>query len=249
MNYSVALACFNGQEFILDQLSSIITSFSYAQIEDFEIIVSDDGSKDQTVDLVRSLNDKRIFILKGPKLGLIKNFENALRHCSGDIIFLSDQDDVWFESKVKNCLAILEDSDLVLSDAIVVDRNLLVLNNSFFNLNGSRPGAIKNLIKNSYLGCGLAFKRNVLNLALPFPKSIPMHDWWIGLIAESMYKVGYIYSPLFYYRRHGGNASVTSEKSQYPLSTKLKWRAKLLIALIFRLVHFFVINLKAVFNK
>jgi len=93
---SVAIATYNGEKFIQRQLQSILEQLD----ENAEIIISDDGSSDNTLTVIKNFNDKRITVLRNPEKGLIKNFENALKHTTGNIIFLADQDDVWVKGKV-----------------------------------------------------------------------------------------------------------------------------------------------------
>jgi hypothetical protein len=138
---------------------------------------------------VNAINDNRIKIYDGVKFGSpIRNFENAINKAKGDFIFLSDQDDLWLEYKVEKMMMALKDHDVVVSNAYMGDGSLNVIMDSYFEWRNSKAGIIKNLIRNSYLGCCMAFKRKVLDKAMPFPKNIPMHDMWIGMIAEVYYK-------------------------------------------------------------
>jgi hypothetical protein len=98
-------------------------------------------------------------------------------------VFLADQDDIWLKDKMRAQLVALEQYDLVLSDATVVDEERNVLHPSFFRMNGSGPGFIRNWINNSFMGCCMAFNRKILDYVLPFPDNIAMHDSWIGLNA------------------------------------------------------------------
>ena len=97
MTVSVALAAYNGEKYIKEQLSSILEQLS----EDDEIVVSLDPSTDGTKEAILSLNDSRIKIVDGEGKGLIKNFENAIKNCKNDLIFLCDQDDIWLPDKVE----------------------------------------------------------------------------------------------------------------------------------------------------
>ena len=155
-----------------------------------------------------------------------------MKAASGDIIFLSDQDDLWLDTKVKEMTSSLNEFDLVISDCYIIDSENKITSNSFFNKTGSKPGLLKNIIKNSYIGCCMAFKRELLNTAMPFPAKIPMHDWWIGLVGELFYKVKFINTPLMKYRRHGKNASFSGEKSQTSLRIKVRYRVPLIIGLM-----------------
>lgn len=98
MKITVCLASYNGQNFIKEQIESILSQLSAID----ELIVSDDISSDSTLDIVNSFKDDRIKILSGIKFASpIRNFENALKYATGDVIFLSDQDDVWLPNKVR----------------------------------------------------------------------------------------------------------------------------------------------------
>lgn len=222
---SVCIATYNGEDVILTQLKSIIPQLG----ADDEIVISDDGSTDTTVDKVLSLNDKRIKIIKGPCKGSpILNFENTLQHCKGDYIFLSDQDDKWMPEKVKICIKKLEEGyDCVVTDCVVTDMNFNVISSSFYKHNRMREGRYYNLlVTNNYLGGSMAFNRKVMHASLPFPKDIPMHDIWIGNVASFFYKTAFIHQTCSYLRRGEHNASSTARKSDNSLFTKLclRWR-------------------------
>lgn len=170
---SVCIATYNGEKYIKEQLKSVLLQLS---VND-EVVVSDDGSNDNTVELIQSFSDSRIkLLLKNRFSSPVRNFENALKHAKGDYIFLCDQDDIWFPGKVKTMLSYLKQYDLVVSDCKVVDADLNVISESFFSGRLSGKGFWKNLIKNTYLGCCMAFRNEVLHYVLPFPDKIAMHD-------------------------------------------------------------------------
>lgn len=230
---SVCMATFNGGMFIREQLESILSQLP----PDAEIIIADDGSTDDTLLVVDSLNESRIRVLPAERhLGVIYNFERALRASKGEIVFLADQDDVWLPGKVEMCLAALNEADLVMHDAF-----LLGLSDAFesaWGRNGKlsdirtyRSGVVANWWKNSFTGCCMAFRRKVLDKALPFPKNLPMHDQWLGVVAEKYFKVSYVDEPLVDYRQHSSNATHI-EKSPAGVLQKIKWRVDLLKAII-----------------
>lgn len=230
---SVCVATFNGARHVVDQLQSILPQLS----GDDEIIVSDDGSSDATVELVHSLKDSRIRVLCGEGgLGIVRNFECALGAVRGNLVFLCDQDDVWLPNKVNIFVDALKSADLVVSDCHVTDSELRNTYISFFSLRGSGPGVLKNVWRNSYLGCCMAFRRDILKAALPFPHAVPMHDMWIGLLADVMYRVVFVETPTLLYRRHGGNASPTAETSHLGLVRRVRYRADLVWTLFKRVL-------------
>jgi len=224
---SVALAAYNGEKFIEEQLNSILSQLSLGD----EVIVSDDnpGSEMSKLVLELSKKDPRIKYIKGPSKGVIANFENALSHVSGDVVFLSDQDDVWLPGKVSAVLAEIEKgASLVMHDAKVVDAELGTINESFFELHGSGTGLIKNIIRNTYIGCCMAFTRELLLECLPFPKDIPMHDQYIALMAEKKgLKISLIDKQYLLYRQHGNN--VTGGKTT--IMQKLNFRKNIIKAI------------------
>jgi len=226
---SVCLATCNGERFVAEQIASILQSPRVG-----ELVVSDDGSVDRTRDIVLGFKDPRVRLLDGPHAGVVRNFEFLLTQARGDRIFLADQDDVWLPEKVEVMTAALDSADLVVSDCVVVDGALAVMQPSFFAARASGPGLLRNLTKNSFLGCCIAIDRRLLARALPFPSGIPMHDWWLGLVAQQFGRVAFIAKPLMLYRRHGANASSTSERSATGLWTRLRWRARLVRALLLR---------------
>lgn len=225
---SVCLASLNGGRYIRAQVESILASPRVT-----ELLVSDDGSTDDTLQVLQAIRDPRLKVLSGPRRGVIRNFEFLLGKASGDYIFLSDQDDVWLERKVDTMLAALQDADLAVSDCAVVDNELHLVARSFFQARGSGPGVVRNLWKNSFLGCCMAFRRGILAYVLPFPQGVPMHDWWIGLMVALKGRVRFVEEVLVQYRRHGANATY-AVVSEAPLLTRLKWRLSMIGALLSR---------------
>lgn len=222
---SVCIATYNGSRFIKEQLSSILMQLN----SEDEVIVSDDGSKDNTVRIIESFKDQRVKVYENNGIrGVVQNFENALKHSSGDIIFFSDQDDIWDGHKVERCLKALGDADLVVHNSRVVFEDGSRPDDNFFKLRHSGPGYWKNLMKNSFVGSCMAFRKEVKDYVLPFPRHIIWHDMWIGLMVERHGRTKFINDKLLYYRRHGDNASATSEKSTFSHWFQLKYRLQML---------------------
>lgn len=216
---SVAMATYNGEKYIKEQIETILKNLN----DNDELVISDDGSSDMTVEIIKSFNDKRIKLINGPKKGLKQNFNNAIKNTSGDIIFLSDQDDIWMENKVEKMVECfnLNNYILIQHDAIVVDENDNVLLESFAEHRKVKTGIIKNLIKNSYHGCCIAFRKELKNEILPIPDNIYLHDEWIGLVAELNGKTCFINDKLIKYRRHSEN---NSSFKHLPIKQMLKNR-------------------------
>ena len=253
---TVCIATYNGSRYIRQQLLSILPQLA----ETDEIVVSDDGSTDDTSEIVRSIGDKRIRIVDNRKgeggkhyhtekdgkhyhkeeggknalsNSLTQNFENALRHAKGDYIFLSDQDDVWMENKVAVCMEVLRSHHCVVSDAIVTDKDLNDTNDSFYKMIKMKPGRLYNLLwHNGYTGCCMAFRRDVMQKALPFPADIPMHDIWIGNVAAFFFDVAFINDRLIYFRRHESAASCNGKGSRFSTARQILFRWKTIKNLI-----------------
>lgn len=228
---SVAMASYNGEKYIKDQVDSILKQLN---VND-ELVISDDGSTDRTVDIISSYKDRRIKILKGPKKGVKQNFANAINHCSGKYIFLSDQDDVWMDNKVEKVLDVFQsDSEImnVVHDCLVIDSNLNIIEDSFFKLRNSKRGILKNIWKNSYIGCCMAFNSSIKDKILPIPNDIEMHDQWIGIKAELNGKSVFIKEKLIKYRRHDANVSNLNE--HYSINKMLKNRFVLIFEVMKR---------------
>lgn len=219
---SVCMATYNGERYVRAQLLSILSQIG----ENDEVVVSDDGSADGTLGVIRSVGDRRIRIVNGPRRhSPTLNFENALAMAKGDIIFLADQDDVWTEDKVRVCVEALTTADCVVSDAWVTDSSMNVTSPSLYAMMHVRSGRFYNLLwHNGYTGCCMAFKRCVLDDALPFPASIPMHDIWIGNVAAFFHTVRFIDNRLVRFRRHDAAASCNGRGSHFSAWQKAMFR-------------------------
>lgn len=225
---SVCMAVKNGARYLEPQLDSILSQLSAHD----EVIISDDGSTDDSLKVIGAYRDARIKVIQNAGSGILSNFENALLHSRGDHLFLADQDDIWMPHKIQHTLEHLDGHDLVVSDCRVVDADLQSLCESFFEFRGSGKGLWKNLVLNSYMGCCMAFTRRLLNKALPFPPGIQSHDQWIGLVGESFFSVTFSKEKLIWHRRHGDNASSTFGKSKRSLRQMCVDRMRLAINLL-----------------
>lgn len=208
---SVCMATYNGERYLKLQLESILCQLS----ADDEVIISDDGSKDQTFSIIESFHDPRIHVYQNEGVhGFVGNFNNAFQHVKGDYIFLSDQDDVWMPNKVKTVMKyITNEVDLVTHNAHLIDGEGKDLGSDYFSHLHNKTGFWANLWKTRFLGCCMCFKRKVLDKSMPMPLGVTGHDYWIGMMALKHFNVKYIEDKLICYRRHGGNASPSGEQS------------------------------------
>jgi glycosyltransferase involved in cell wall biosynthesis len=223
---SVCIATYNGEKYIREQIDSILFQLSAND----EIVVSDDNSTDDTLRIIQEIQDNRIKIIQNNlKKGVTHNFANALMNAKGDYIFLSDQDDIWLPNKVQTCVKELIVNDLIVSNCIAIDEYGNIVYSSYFDIAKSGKGFLKNFYRSTYLGCCLAFKKEILNEILPIPNSLLLfHDWWFGFISEICFKVKFIDTPCMYYRRHGETTSKTLSKSDLTLFNKIWYRLQIL---------------------
>lgn len=232
---SVCIATHNGEKYIKTQLDSILCQLC----ADDEVIISDDGSTDNTVNIIESLKDKRISIYKFRQpvksqhshVYVCRNFENALKHAVGDYIFLADQDDYWMPEKVKICINKLVDYTLVVHRAEYCNSQLKPLGKLMYK----DEFVFKNYLSlkvGKYYGCTLAFRRELLPIILPFPKKLIIHDHWIGCLAELTGNVYYEHTPLIKYRIHGNNTSGGPSPNTYLF--KIYYRLYMYVKLVIR---------------
>jgi glycosyltransferase involved in cell wall biosynthesis len=221
------MATYNGEKYIKQQIDSILYQLS----SDDEIIVSDDGSMDRTIEIIKEYNDSRIKLFENHSVhGCAYNFENALNKATGDYIFLSDQDDVWLPNKVNIILPFLKHDNLIVTDAYITNESLEI-QSKLSQYREYKKGYIHNIYKSIYMGCTNAMTKKIKDYCLPFPKNI-QHDTWIGLICELKFNVIYIKEPLILYRRHQSNTSGTGSRSTHSIIYMIKYRFILFIATI-----------------
>ncbi|TDA64547.1 MAG: glycosyltransferase family 2 protein [Clostridia bacterium] len=206
MRVSIALATYNGERYLQEQLDSFMRQ---TRLPD-EVVVCDDGSTDDTLNILNSFIGLAPFSVRvyrnAEKLGYSKNFERAINLCSGDVVFLCDQDDVWFPEKLKTVLNIFQS----------VDRPYVVINDAEITDGGLNPvgltvlGQIRStgLSTDSFIsGCCTAFRTELRPLIIPIPQARLGHDLWIHQIGIALNKRVLVHQPLQYYRRHGENTS------------------------------------------
>lgn len=221
---SVAMAVYNGELYLQEQIDSILCQLRTGD----ELVISVDPSTDRTLEILSkyAVLDTRVkFFYNKHRLGVVRNFQNALEHTSGDIIFYSDQDDVWMHDKVKTVLKEFENENVsvVIHDSRLVDENLNVLNNSTFELRGgARTSIVGNLIRLSYIGCAMAFRAKYKEVIIPIPTIYRSHDWWTGTICGACGRMIAIHKPLINHRIHGKNVTPKSRPSLY-YQLQVRW--------------------------
>lgn len=214
MKISVCLATFNGSRFIRRQLDSILFQLGNSD----EVIIIDDASTDDTISIVNKINNPLIRLYRNPRnLGPALTFNRALELAKGELIFLSDQDDIWQPNKVSYLKDLFSKTkvDLIVHNAFIVTNNNRLVRNTLFDLNNSSHGVLKNIYKNTYTGCCMVFKRKVVKKILPISSKIGLfHDAWIGILSEIYgFNIKFVNVPLIKFIRHGGNASSFKRRS------------------------------------
>lgn len=237
MNYrsvSVCLASYNGEKYIAQQLASIVNQLN----EDDELLVADDGSSDGTLDIISLFPKCRL--INSTRVGsVVSNFERLIAEASKDIIVLCDQDDVWLDGRIELIKRFSVDCDLVVTNGYIVDDQLIRNGKLVFDIVNKNNSPIRNLIKNTFIGCTMAFDRKIVDGLLPFPKKLPWHDWYIGLICTIFFRIKYIDSCTFLYRRHSSNLSSTGQKSSYSFCKKILMRLNIAKSLFIYLLRRF----------
>lgn len=217
MKISVALCTYNGEKFLSEQLDSILDQ----SVKPDEIIVCDDGSKDSTISILENYKDKYKGMIKiyqnRINLGFVKNFEKAVSYCTGEIIFLSDQDDIWYINKIEEFVKVFENNSeclYIFSDAMVTDEIGNNMNYTLWEVVGFNEIKQKQFtddIQNKMLlfrdnfvqGASLAIRSKSKKFILPFSENY-FHDYWIATILSliSRNAGALIREPLISYRRH-----------------------------------------------
>lgn len=218
----ILMATYNGEKYLEEQINSILSQ----TYDNFNLIISDDASTDNTPKILEeyATKDKRIKIFKQNKnLGVISNFEFLLNQVENDLFMLADQDDIWEENKIEKSLEKIKDenADLVYSDLKVVDENLKETFNSYWKLKGFDKKIFKynnfaSLYLNNYItGCTIICKSKWIKEILPLPKTSKyvIHDYWISLIISMSGKIAYINEALIKYRQHKQNSVGAKTKS------------------------------------
>ncbi len=227
LHYSVALCTCNGDKFIEDQLQSIADQSWQPR----EVVVFDDASTDQTRKLVNVFSKSQQFEIRLIKnqtpLGIAKNFEKAISCCTSEIIFLSDQDDVWMPQKAQKYMELfLVDKNLVLisSNSAIVDESLNHTGKDLWaayhipgkmieDLKLSSAGFNHFLRRNSFLGHSIAIRASTRDIVLPIPTY--QYDFWITLASSACGNSLLIPECLTMYRRHGAQFSTGSSGENY----------------------------------
>ena len=227
---SVCMATYNGQEYVTEQIQSILSQLS----PEDELIIVDDASKDSTLDVVRGLEDPRIVLLPSAEnKGYVASFEKAVSASRGEYIMLSDQDDIWLPGRVETLVNALQTKDFAASNFTVFGGPA----NRYHKvqLKESDSGRwLANLVTTwigirPYYGCTMAFRAAAKKQILPFPEFLTeTHDQWIAIVANLNRSMVHVAAPTVARRLHDDN---TTPKSRRPVAVILRARIMLLRAI------------------
>jgi len=214
---SIALCTYNGEEHLATQLRSLVAQKQQPD----EVVVCDDQSTDTTINLLQQLAAEVPFPIRiyenTHRLGYNKNFERALSECTGDLIFICDQDDYWLAEKISTMTDYMvqhPEAQLAFCDAWVTDEQLQGRQSRFwewvrFDQEARQRWYSGDMMEvmlegNRVMGCATVLRRSFLAVAMPFPDSVPgyIYDGWLGLVGATNNVIHYIDEPLQLYRTH-----------------------------------------------
>lgn len=215
---SIALCTYNGGRFLREQLESFLLQTRRPN----ELIVGDDRSTDNTISIIDEFAASAEFPVhvevNDRNLGSTKNFEKTIQRCSGDLIFLADQDDVWLPEKIEKAAAEFSKSEnvgLVFTNAELVDEKLQPLSERLWDYTfparrratADRRNFYKTLLDgNVVTGATAAFRGSFVKDIVPFPSRVEsfIHDAWIALSISVNADIVFLDEALMLYRQHAG---------------------------------------------
>jgi len=230
------MATYNGARFIRAQVDSILEQLG----PEDELVVCDDGSRDQTLSILVDYHDARIKIHRNPdQLGHVRNFERAISLAEGDYIFLSDQDDVWTPDRVR----LMIDSMNAAPEALLVASNFDLIDaqdqevGQFRKLGRVKPFRWLQVAsifagRSPYFGCTFLLRREALRYFMPIPRGVESHDIWFGLVASML--GGVVNLPVATLKHRVHDSNVTARKRR-ALTVILKSRLVFARALVLRM--------------
>lgn len=226
MKVSIAMATYNGGEYLQGQLDSFLAQTRRPD----ELVVCDDGSTDGTMDTLERFAELADFDVKivrnSQNLGFVRNFEKCMRICTGDVIFLSDQDDVWFENKVGTVegeFVAHPDVVVIAHDARLVDENLQCYGATMRSQSLAGFGSDDSVVS----GAVTALRRRFLGHALPIPDGVIGHDVWLHELARLLKARLVLVDQLQLTRRHSSNTSKWVASSTKKINRFSVWSAHL----------------------
>lgn len=216
---SVALAVYNGERFLQQQLESLENQ----TLKPRELVVVDDCSSDASIKIIDnfpSTFEKKIYRNEKNE-GVIRSFRKATASTTGKYIALCDQDDIWLPNKLQLSLQKIKECDenkasIVFTDLKVIDDEGKVINPSYWKLRSTVPDKFTLadiLFGNIITGCTTFFNQRMKEEFLKMPDEVMMHDHWLALIAYSFGNYAFIDQPTILFRSHNTNVTTKTEAS------------------------------------
>ncbi|HWJ29883.1 MAG TPA: glycosyltransferase [Flavisolibacter sp.] len=213
-NVSIVISTYKGEAFIIEQLNTILNQ-TYPL---YEIIIVDDASSDNTWSILQKIasREKIIKLYRNDQnLGYNKSFEKALQLATGDVIAISDQDDIWHLQKIEILLANWTDhTPLIYCNSILFEQTIPVVpksNKVIRRIHGADPKKLS--FYNTVSGHTMIIKRELLKLAFPFDTNV-YYDWWLAIVATCNGGVSFVSDVLVYQRVHGKNVTIRRDLSK-----------------------------------
>ena len=221
MNYpqiSICMATYNGQEYLKKQIDSIFAQSN----QDWQLLIRDDGSCDNTISIIEDYMARfpdKIKLITGKEchLGASLNFGQLLEYTDTQYIMFSDQDDIWLPNKIELTLNVMKATEqlypdkpvLVHTDLRVIDSDSRTIADSIWSYQKLFPEIGNSLNKitaqNVVTGCAMMINRKARAVSIPIPGEAIMHDWWIAIKVAKHGKIAYVSTPSILYRQHPGN--------------------------------------------
>ncbi|PKF77762.1 glycosyltransferase family 2 protein [Vibrio sp. vnigr-6D03] len=237
IRYEVIICTYNGAKYIEEQLTSILVQ----SIKPSRVLISDDGSTDNTIEIVKKVFNLHYYenyeIIFGPQKGISRNFFHAISKSIEEFVFLSDQDDIWLKHKAESYLSFINKkgsssskAQLVFSDSTLIDSNGERYENSFFEHERISEKTILDdsiLLKNCVQGATVMMNRPLIltlqhSLSLIDERKVLMHDWWLALLAKYTGNIYFLSGKFILYRQHSNNA-IGARKHKKNLYRKLHY--------------------------
>lgn len=214
----ILLATYNGQKYLSEQIDSILSQSN----TDWTLIIRDDKSDDETVEIIKKYQEKYLDKIKiieddAGHLGVKLNFQRLLEHSKAEYIMFCDQDDVWLPEKIEMTLNAMKKGEkdfpdkplMIHSDLVVVDDGLKKIADSLWEYQKVIPEKNDDLnriiLQNVATGCTIMINKKAREVSLPIPEDAVMHDWWIAIKVAQYGKILYVPRQLTLYRQHSGN--------------------------------------------
>ena len=247
MKVAVLIATFNGANFIVEQIESIISNQDFYLID--KIVVTDDGSSDNTIELIEKYEKVTVIKNKGES-GPAYNFFNGLTHCTDmDYVFFCDQDDIWDNDKISKFLECSVKLSPLIPGAIYSDLHLInaegyKLNKTFFqneSIESHWGYEVSNLfLQNCAPGCSMMINKiNISKILSTYNEGVVMHDWWALLFASLYNNVIVIEQPTVSYRQHENNTIGATKKISLIDVPKLFFKSRNNLKKSIRQLHLF----------